>query len=159
MAKIQAKDVFNAGDLKMYNLCCEHYPKLMKYFEFNAQVQCFVKDNKTIDYCYVEVSGFDFDVKLFASLTIGDLFGKLALLNDFKKYIDKHDVSVNEAIHRIVEDTPRMIVIEKDIEEMIDLKTNDDIDGEYFDFEDSDSFDEGYERFDRLSNFKSKTVH
>jgi len=115
----------------------------MKYFEFNAQVQCFVKDYNVVDYFYVEITGFDFPVKLFTSLTIGDFFGRLTLLSDFRKYVDENGRNVKEAFHSIVEDRAKMVVIERDIQEMIDLREYGVIESEYFDYEEHDTMDKG----------------
>lgn len=143
----------------MYNLCCEHYPKLMKYFDFNGEVQCFVRDYNVVDYFYVEITGFGFPVRLFTSLSIADFFGRLTLLSDFRKYVDENGRNIKEAFHSIVDDKPKMLVIEKDIEEIIELREYSEVESEYFDFEEHDTIDEGFERYELLSGLKSKTVH
>jgi hypothetical protein len=131
----------------------------MKYFDFNGEVQCFVRDYNVVDYFYVEITGFGFPVRLFTSLSIADFFGRLTLLSDFRKYVDENGRNIKEAFHSIVDDKPKMLVIEKDIEEIIELREYSEVESEYFDFEEHDTIDEGFERYELLSDFKSKTVH
>jgi len=97
----------------------------MAYFGFDGYVQCFVKKDNTPDYFYVQIKGFDFEVKMFASLSLADFYGKLLLLNGVKDYIDKHDCTLTEATRKLLDDNHRFYVIEQDLDDMINLKTAD----------------------------------
>ena len=85
----------------------------------------FCDKGNTPDYFHVEIKGFDFEVKLFASLSLADFYGKLLLLNDVKDYIDKHNCTLTEATRKLLDDNHRFYVIEQDLDDMINLKTAD----------------------------------
>ena len=154
MAKIPPEKVFNKTDLYSYNTCCKFYPKAMNYFGFDGHVQCFVTKDNTPDYFYVEIKGFDFEVKLFASLSLADFYGKLLLLNDVKDYIDKHNCTLTEATRKLLDDNHRFYVIEQDLDDMINLKTADML--EYIDDEVEHNLID-HQSWSQLS--KSDTVH
>ena len=154
MAKIPPEKVFNKTDLHSYNTCCKFYPKAMNYFGFDGHVQCFVTKDNTPDYFYVEIKGFDFEVKMFASLSLADFYGKLLLLNDVKDYIDKHNCTLTEATRKLLDDNHRFYVIEQDLDDMINLKTADML--EYIDDEVEHNLID-HTSWSQLS--KSDTVH
>ena len=126
----------------------------MNYFGFDGHVQCFVTKDNTPDYFYVEIKGFDFEVKLFASLSLADFYGKLLLLNDVKDYIDKHNCTLTEATRKLLDDNHRFYVIEQDLDDMINLKTADML--EYIDDEVEHNLID-HQSWSQLS--KSDTVH
>ena len=84
MAVFAAEEIFSKGDLGKYYTCRVAYPIIMRFFEFEAEIGCVIKEveavkepnevkqNATHDklnYFYTEVKGYDFSVKLFSSLT------------------------------------------------------------------------------------------
>ncbi|WP_192485162.1 MULTISPECIES: hypothetical protein [Cysteiniphilum] len=162
MAKIPPEKVFNQTDLHGYNTCCKFYPKAMAFFGFNGHVECFVTKDNTPDYYYVEIKGFDFEVKMFASLSLDDFYGKLLLLNDVKDYIDKHDCTLTEATRDMINNNHRFYVIEQDLNDMIELKAfetvdfvDDEIEHNLIDHQAWSQFGDGQ----NIKNNKNKTLH
>ncbi|WP_440617845.1 hypothetical protein [Cysteiniphilum sp. 6C5] len=157
MAKISPEQVFTKNDLHRYSTCCKFYPKVMQFFGFDVHVQCLVNNDHMSYYFYLEIKGFDFEVKLFASLSLADFYGKLLLLNKVKTQMMVNNSTLAEATNKLLDDQAKFYVIEQDLNDMINLKETDEL--EFVEVMDSE-LDRNYPDPQEYSKANdNKTVH
>ncbi|WP_440682942.1 hypothetical protein [Cysteiniphilum halobium] len=157
MEKITPEQVFNKNDLHGYTTCCKFYPKVMHFFGFDAHAQCLVNNDHMSYYFYLEIKGFNCEVKLFSSLSLMDFYGKLVLLNDVKDYITNNNCTLTEAIRYLLNNNVRFYVIEQDIDDMIGLKAIDELEFVEISDTDGDNNCSDHQGWSRAND--NKTVH
>ncbi len=118
MKTVSPNEVFTANHLAIYTRCYDEYKRVFDQYYLNANVQCYVnKDNKPVYFC-IDISGANFEMTLFESLSLAEFYGKLKLFIEFREYSGDAVDDMTQHLDWLIQNNIQFNTIKEDIGEM-----------------------------------------